>query len=49
MMNRDKAHKRNQAFKFTNENQHYVLLLPVSKLHDQLIRVAFEYANTFLV
>ena len=30
MMNGAKEHERNQAFKFRNENQHYVLLLPVT-------------------
>ena len=49
MMNGVKAHKRNHTFKFTNENQHYVLLFTVRKLHDQLIRVAFEYVSVFLV
>ena len=44
-----KAHKRNHNFKFMSENQYYIVLFTLNKLHDRLIRVFFECIKTILV
>ena len=49
MMNSVKAHKRNHTFNFTNENNITYFYSHLSKLHDQLITVAFECVKKFLV